>query len=58
MQVVNGQNLPKPGGAKEIIDPYVVMELFGAHEDKKVFKSKVVNDNGEWVWCDFEWVWF
>lgn len=49
MQVVNGQNLPKPGGAKEIIDPYVVIELFGAHEDKKVFKTKVVNDNGMYV---------
>lgn len=46
LQVISGQNLPKPGGAKEIIDPYVVLQLLGAHEDKKVFKTKAVNDNG------------
>ena len=44
---MSAQNLPKPGGSKEIIDPYVVVELFGAHEDKQVFKTKVVSDNGE-----------
>ena len=45
--MISGQNLPKPGGAKEIIDPYVKVQFFGAHEDRKVFKTKVVDDNGE-----------
>lgn len=45
--MVSAQNLPKPGGSKEIIDPYVVIQLCGAHEDKQVFKTKVVSDNGE-----------
>ncbi len=45
--MISAQNLPKPGGAKEIIDPYVKIELFGVHDDKKVFKTKVVNDNGK-----------
>ena len=51
MQVISGQNLPKPGGAKEIIDPYVVLQFLGAHDDNKSFKTKVINDNGNEMQC-------
>ena len=47
--MISGQNLPKPGGAKEIIDPYVKIELFGVNEDKMVFKTKTVSDNGKQI---------
>ena len=44
---MTGQNLPKPGGSKEIIDPYVVVQFLGVTQDRKVFKTKYVNDNGK-----------
>lgn len=49
VQVISGQNLPKPGSKKgEIIDPYVVLQVTGVNDDKKEQKTKPVNDNGEY----------
>lgn len=49
LQVISGQHLPKPPqGSKtgEVIDPYVVIQVVGVPEDRHIFKTKPVNDNG------------
>lgn len=48
-QVVSGRQLPKPGGAEkgEIIDPYVMVSVYGVPADcKKAKSTKVIQDNG------------
>ena len=51
LQVVSGQQLPKPGDKDgEIIDPYVCINIVGTAEDTQLFKTKVVQDNGEPQW--------
>lgn len=48
IHIISAQQLPKPGGkAKgEIIDPFIQIHLHGAHEDEKLRKTKVIDNNG------------
>ena len=47
LQVISGQQLPKPGDKKgEIIDPYVVIQVAGAEQDNQTVKTKTISDNG------------
>eukprot|EP01102_Stenamoeba_stenopodia_P008926 TRINITY_DN260_c0_g4_i1.p1 TRINITY_DN260_c0_g4~~TRINITY_DN260_c0_g4_i1.p1 ORF type:complete len:836 (-),score=253.01 TRINITY_DN260_c0_g4_i1:132-2639(-) len=51
IEVVAASRLPTDGGGitqteSSLIDPYVLLELFGAPKDEKRFKSKIVMNNG------------
>eukprot|EP00638_Chattonella_subsalsa_P003095 CAMPEP_0117747884 /NCGR_PEP_ID=MMETSP0947-20121206/8760_1 /TAXON_ID=44440 /ORGANISM="Chattonella subsalsa, Strain CCMP2191" /LENGTH=812 /DNA_ID=CAMNT_0005565389 /DNA_START=228 /DNA_END=2666 /DNA_ORIENTATION=+ len=48
IQVISGSQLPKPRGISrgEVIDPYVIVELFGVSEDKKRVQTRAIDDNG------------
>jgi hypothetical protein len=49
IRVLSGQQLPKPKGEasdSEVIDPYVVMKVFGVEADNAEFKTKTINNNG------------
>ena len=48
INVLSGQQLPKPGGAQkgEIIDPYVILRINGHPDDFAEYKTKTVTDNG------------
>lgn len=45
-QVLSAQRLPKLGTAKDIIDPYVVIEIVGTTEDRAKKNTKTVQNNG------------
>nr|XP_054753553.1 1-phosphatidylinositol 4,5-bisphosphate phosphodiesterase delta-4-like isoform X1 [Lytechinus pictus] len=45
LTVISGQQLPKPSGVKEVIDPYVKVYILGGGA-KQEFKTEVVSDNG------------
>ncbi|XP_006818489.1 1-phosphatidylinositol 4,5-bisphosphate phosphodiesterase delta-4-like, partial [Saccoglossus kowalevskii] len=45
IQVISGQQLPKPPGSKEIIDPYVKINTFGVPSDCFDVKTKVIDNN-------------
>ncbi|XP_077997508.1 1-phosphatidylinositol 4,5-bisphosphate phosphodiesterase delta-4-like isoform X2 [Glandiceps talaboti] len=44
--VISAQQLPKPAGSKEIIDPYVKIQIYGVAADCKDAKTRVIDDNG------------
>ena len=48
IHVISGQQLPKPGGKLhgEIIDPFVQLIIEGAHEDVRMQKTRVIDNNG------------
>ncbi|XP_030830011.1 1-phosphatidylinositol 4,5-bisphosphate phosphodiesterase delta-1 isoform X3 [Strongylocentrotus purpuratus] len=45
LKVISGQQLPKPSGSKEVIDPYVKVYVLGGGS-KQEFKTEVVENNG------------
>ena len=56
IHIISGQQLPKPGGKLhgEIIDPFVQIIVEGAHEDVKMQKTRVIDNNGfNPVWDEF-----
>lgn len=48
VRLISGWQLPKESGTNkgEVIDPYVKIRIFGAAEDQKKYKSKVIQNNG------------
>ena len=48
VHIISAQQLPKPGGKMkgEIIDPFIQLHVHGAHEDIKMRKTKVIDNNG------------
>uniref|UniRef100_A0A914ELS7 Phosphoinositide phospholipase C n=1 Tax=Acrobeloides nanus TaxID=290746 RepID=A0A914ELS7_9BILA len=44
--VICGQYLPNPKLDNDIIDPYVVIQMFGLPSDMKLFKTQAINNNG------------
>lgn len=50
MNVISAQRLPKPEGETkgEIIDPYVIVSLYGSQSPDPIssVRTKVINDNG------------
>ena len=46
--IISAQQLPKPGRSRkgEIIDPYVEVELYGAHNDLYKKRTKTIVNNG------------
>jgi len=69
INVISGQQLPKPQGQEkgEIIDPYVIVSIWGEPGDTNSQKTHVVSNNGfnpvwnkvsTWVFCSFCVFWF
>ena len=50
MKVISAQYLPKPStsglASTDIIDPHVVLQMYGLKEDQREFQTKTVDDNG------------
>ncbi|CAB4041294.1 1-phosphatidylinositol 4,5-bisphosphate phosphodiesterase delta-4-like isoform X1 [Paramuricea clavata] len=48
VQVISGQQLPKVSGGSrgEIVDPYVTVAVHDVLEEKQLFQTKVINNNG------------
>ncbi|XP_070570895.1 1-phosphatidylinositol 4,5-bisphosphate phosphodiesterase delta-4-like isoform X2 [Ptychodera flava] len=46
IKIISGQQLPKPPGSKEIIDPYVKVSVYGVPADCKDAKTRIIDDNG------------
>ncbi|OQV17419.1 1-phosphatidylinositol 4,5-bisphosphate phosphodiesterase delta-1 [Hypsibius exemplaris] len=48
IRVISGQHLPKPPGTpnKDIIDPYVTVQIIGREYDKKKLRTRMVKNNG------------
>ncbi|VDO96548.1 unnamed protein product [Heligmosomoides polygyrus] len=44
--IISAQYLPKSAPGKDIVDPYVTVQLFGAPKDELKWKTTVVRDNG------------
>ena len=44
--VICGQYLPNPKLDNDIIDPYVVIQIFGLPSDMKLFETKKSKNNG------------
>ncbi|KHN85628.1 1-phosphatidylinositol 4,5-bisphosphate phosphodiesterase delta-4 [Toxocara canis] len=44
--IISGQYLPKPRPSKDIIDPYISMEIYGIPADVQKQRSKIISDNG------------
>lgn len=44
--VICGQYLPKPEPGKDIIDPFVSLEIFGISVDEQKMRTKAIKDNG------------
>uniref|UniRef100_F1L2Y0 Phosphoinositide phospholipase C n=1 Tax=Ascaris suum TaxID=6253 RepID=F1L2Y0_ASCSU len=44
--IISGQYLPKPDSSKDIVDPYISMEIYGIPSDVRKYRSKVVSNNG------------
>ncbi|WKY06202.1 hypothetical protein Q1695_006421 [Nippostrongylus brasiliensis] len=44
--IISAQYLPKPSPGKDIIDPYVSVQIFGAPKDEMKWKTTVVKNNG------------
>lgn len=49
LHVICGQYLPKAEPGRDIIDPYVAVEVFGMPGDDYKCKTNTVYDNGEWA---------
>jgi len=48
-QIKSGYQLPKKsGGHKDIIDPYVVVDIFGIPADQHKIRTKIVQNNGNY----------
>ena len=49
IRVLSGQHLPKPPGTanRDIIDPYVTVQIIGRDYDEKKLRTKVVKNNGK-----------
>lgn len=43
--IISGHRMPK-NGAEELVDPYVIVKVFGHEKDKQKFKTSVVRNNG------------
>ncbi|XP_060693973.1 1-phosphatidylinositol 4,5-bisphosphate phosphodiesterase gamma-2 [Hemiscyllium ocellatum] len=53
IKLLGARHLPKPG--RSIVCPFVEVELCGAENENKKFKTVVINDNGlNPVWCGAE----
>ncbi|EYC21083.1 hypothetical protein Y032_0020g218 [Ancylostoma ceylanicum] len=46
IRVISAQYLPKAAPGKDIIDPYVSIQIFGVPRDEFKDKTKVIKDNG------------
>ncbi|CAD6194196.1 unnamed protein product [Caenorhabditis auriculariae] len=49
--IFSAQYLPKPEPGKDIIDPYVTVQIFGVPRDEYKAKTRIIKDNGfnpEW----------
>ncbi|GAV08363.1 hypothetical protein RvY_18071 [Ramazzottius varieornatus] len=48
VRIISGQRLPKPLGSphKDVVDPYVTVEVIGREVDEKKMRSAVVKNNG------------
>ncbi|CAJ0936218.1 unnamed protein product, partial [Mesorhabditis belari] len=44
--IISAQYLPKPDTGKDIIDPYVSIQVFGVPRDEWKVKTKTIKDNG------------
>lgn len=44
--MICGQYFPKPEPSKDIIDPFVSLEIFGISADELKFRTKAIKDNG------------
>lgn len=49
IRIISGQQLPKPEGAelKDILDPYVTVQIIGRQYDVKKVKTISIKNNGE-----------
>lgn len=49
VRVLSGQHLPKPPGTpnRDIVDPYVTVQVMGRDYDKRKMRTKVVKNNGQ-----------
>ena len=51
IRIISGQNLPKvKGDKKDVIDPYVSVEIQGHPDDAFKYKTKHISDNGTKTW--------
>ncbi|KAI1715497.1 phosphatidylinositol-specific phospholipase c, X domain-containing protein [Ditylenchus destructor] len=46
LAIICGQYLPKPEPGKDIIDPYVSVEIFGVPSDERKARTRAVRNNG------------
>ena len=48
-QIISGHQIPKPNDSLkgEIIDPFVKIDIFGVPSDQADYKTKVIENNGE-----------
>ncbi|KIH54711.1 C2 domain protein [Ancylostoma duodenale] len=46
IRIISAQYLPKSAPGKDIIDPYVSIQIFGVPRDEFKEKTKVIKDNG------------
>ena len=49
IKIISGQQLPAPSSSefiKDIIDPYVLINIYGVNADRCEKKTKFINDNG------------
>uniref|UniRef100_A0A0K0DPF3 C2 domain-containing protein n=1 Tax=Angiostrongylus cantonensis TaxID=6313 RepID=A0A0K0DPF3_ANGCA len=44
--IISAQYLPKSSPGKDIVDPYVSVQIFGAPSDEFKWKTKVIKNNG------------
>ena len=45
--IISAQYLPKSEPGKDIIDPYVTVQIFGVPKDELKQKTRTIKDNGE-----------
>lgn len=49
LRIISAQNLPTPSHVdivKDIIDPYVIVNIYGVPDDHNEWRTKAIQDNG------------
>jgi Ca2+-dependent lipid-binding protein len=46
IRIISGQHLPKAPGNPEIVDPYIEIKISGLPQDKAMFTTRSIHNNG------------